>query len=167
MAESIKRTKRAGIDLIGECTQPVEMSGEIDIIGQDVIPILPATFEGFAQSYIAPRPKYIKLHMNQFGALIPILQEDVNNLLVPDSEKAYAAQPLQDLSGYLNDLRQHYKKLLDLTKSEDYDQVAICNESRGIDTGCKGIDSARKKLLHEDVKIEHQEEKIEKGESHK
>jgi hypothetical protein len=165
MAESVKRTKRAGTDLIGECTQPVEMSGEIDIIGQDVIPIMPATSEGFAQNYIAPRPKYVKLHMNQLGALIPILQDDVNTLSIPDSEKAYAAQPLQDLAGYMNDLRQHYKKLLELTKTEDYDQVAICNEARGLDTSCKGIDSARKKLLHQDEKIEHQEEKIEKNES--
>lgn len=161
MGEAIKRTRRAGLDLIGECTQPIEMMGEIDIIGQDVIPIMPATAEGFGNQYNPPRPRYINLHMTQLGALIPILQDDVDGLLVPDSEKDFAAQPLKDLKGYMGDLSAHYKKLQDLTKTSDYDQMALTNEARGVDASCKGIDEARKKLLHEDAKAEKKEEKLE------
>ncbi|MBX9690119.1 MAG: hypothetical protein K2X27_25635 [Candidatus Obscuribacterales bacterium] len=165
MGEAIKRTRRAALDLIGECTQPIEMMGEIDIIGQDVIPIMPATAEGFGNQYIPPRPKYIKLHMDQLESLVPILQDDLDNLKIPDSEKDAASQPLQDIKGYMSDLRGHFKKLENLTKTDDYDQPSLTNEARGMDASCKGIDAARKKLLHEESQTERKEEKIEKNEA--
>lgn len=161
MGEAIKRLRRAGMDIIGECTQPLEMMGEIDIIGQDVIPIMPATAEGFEKEYIPPRPKYIKLHMDQLSSLLPILQDDIDQLVIPDSEKSFADQPMQDLNGYMGDLKLHYKKLKSLTRSGDYDQVGLTNEARGIDSACKAMEGARKKLLHEDEKLEKQEEKVE------
>ncbi|MBX9720669.1 MAG: hypothetical protein K2X81_04690 [Candidatus Obscuribacterales bacterium] len=162
MGEAIKRTKRAAMDLIGECTQPVEMMGEIDIIGQDVIPIMPATSEGFANQYNPPRPKYINLHMSQLASLVPILQDDVNTLVIPDSEKTFATQPLADIKGYMNDLELHFKKLQEITKTDDYNQPQLTNESRGVDDACKFIDSARKKLMHEEDKLEKKEEKLQR-----
>jgi hypothetical protein len=162
MSEAVKRVRRANLDLIGECTQPMEMAGEIDIIGMDVIPIMPATAEGFGQNYLPPRPKYINLHMTQLGALIPILKDDIDMLAVPDAEKDFASGPLQDLGGYMGDIKQHYKNLKSLTKSSDYDVISLTNEARGIDDCCKNIESARKKLLHEGDKVERQEEKVER-----
>jgi hypothetical protein len=168
MSEAVKRTRRAALDLIGECTQPIEMMGEIDIIGQDVIPIMPATSAGFANQYVAPRSKYVNLHMSQLSQMIPILQEDLDKLEIPDSEKDFAGPSVTEIDGYMNDIRSHFKKLKSLTKdSDDYDRLALVNESRGIDSSCKAIDSARKKLLHEDVKTEHKEEKVERSEEKK
>ena len=167
MREAIKRARCAGLDIIGECTQPVEMAGEIDVIGDDFIPIMPATSEGFAQNYIPPGPKYIKLHMAQLAAMIPILQDDIDKMAIPDSEKSFAQHPMQDVDGYMGDIKQHYKKLKSLTKSGDYDQVALINEARGIDASCKGIDAARKKLLHEEGQTERKEEKLERSQEKK
>lgn len=168
MGEAIKRTKRASMDLIGECTQPIEMMGEIDIIGQDVIPIMPATAEGFGTQYNPPRPKYIKFHMTQLAGCIPILQDDIDTLVIPDSEKEVAQQPLQDLKGLMNDLQMHYKKLSELTKTDgDYNQLQITSEARGIDACCKDIDVARKKLLHEDLKQEREDAKLQRQQSKK
>lgn len=167
MSEAIKRTQRAAMDIIGECTQPLEMMGEIDIIGQDVIPIMPATSEGFGNSYSAPRPKYIKMHLAQLGAIIPILQDEIDNIVIPVAEKDSAAQPMQDMSGYMGDIRQHFQKLSSLSQSGNYDQVSLTNEARGIDASCRAINSARNKLLHEEKKVEHAEEKLERSETKK
>jgi hypothetical protein len=163
MAEAIKRVNRAGFDIIGECTQPVEMMGEIDIIGMDVIPIMPATAEGFANQYVPPRSKYIKLHMSQLAGAVPILQDEINNLVIPPAEKDYAAQPLADLKGLMQDTQMHMKKLQDLTKvDDDYNVLEITSEARGIDACCKDMNKARHKLLHEDDKAQRKEEKLER-----
>lgn len=163
MGEAVKRVHRAAMDLIGECTQPVEMMGEIDIIGQDVIPIMPATAEGFGTQYLPPRPKYVKLHVDQLASLIPILQDDLNTLVVPENEKATAAQPLEDLKGNIGDLGGHLGILQKMVASDDINQFNLTNEARGIIATTKAIEVARKKLLHEEAKLEKQEEKVEKS----
>lgn len=155
MGEAIKRVRRAAGDLASECTQPLEMVGEIDIIGTDVIPIMPATAEGFGNQYIAPRPKYINLHMSQLASLIPILEDDINTLTIPDPEKDFATPILAGVQTSLADIKKRYATLQGLTaKSGDYDATAIVNECRGIHASTGTIDSDRKKLLHEDKKIE-------------
>ncbi len=163
MGEAVKRVSRAAMDLIGECTQPIEMMGEIDIIGQDVIPIMPATAEGFGTQYLPPRPKYIKLHVDQLASLIPILQDDLKTLVVPENEKATAAQPLDDLQGNIGDLGGHLALLQKMVATEDFNQFNLTNEARGIIATSKAIEVARKKLLHEEAKLEKQEEKVEKS----
>ena len=168
MGEAVKRTKRASGDLLMECTQPVEMMGEIDIIGQDVIPIMPATAEGFGNNYAPPRPKYINLHMAQLSSLVPILADDIKSLKIPDVEKDTAAGPLEDLQGNMDDLNKHYARLVEITKDKtDYNIQELMSAARGIDSCCKGIDMARKKLLHEDARLEKQEEKAVKTEGKK
>lgn len=163
MGEAVKRTRKAAMDIINECTQPVEMMGEIDIIGQDIIPIMPQTAEGFGNQYVPPRPKYINLHMSHLSALVPILQDDIDQLIIPPDEKAFAEQPLQDLKGNMSDLQRHLKKLQDLTNNTtDYDLPSLMSSTRGVESACRGIDSARKKLLHEDIKLEHQEQKLDR-----
>lgn len=159
MAEIVKRVHRAGMDLIGECTQPIEMAGEIDIIGQDVIPIMPATAEGFGTQYLPPRPKYIGLHVTQLASLVPILQDEINTLTIPESEKTAASQPLDDLKGNANDLALHLQVLQKMVAASDYNQFNLANEGRGIIATIKQVDSARKKLLHEDTKLEKTEKK--------
>lgn len=156
MGEGIKRVRRAASDLAAECTQPVEMMGEIDIIGTDVIPIMPATAEGFGNQYIPPRPKYVNLHMQQLGNLIPILEDDMQTLTLPDSEKEYATPLLADAKNYLADVKKHYGVLQGLTKpgTTDYDASTIVNECRAIHAATGEIDNDRKKLLHEDKKLE-------------
>jgi len=163
MGEAIKRTRRAAGDILQECTQPVEMMGEIDIIGQDVIPIMPATAEGFGNNYMPPRPKYINLHMAQLDALVPILKDDMNTLAIPDVEKDYAKQPMEDLYGNYSDFQKLYATLITLTKDKvDYNVQELMSTAHGIDSTCKGMDAARKKLLHEETKAEKQEQKLEK-----
>lgn len=159
MSEALKRTKRAAGDLIMECTQPVEMIGEIDIIGTDVIPIMPQTAEGFGNQYVEPRPKYVNLHMQQLGQLIPILQDDINTLTIPDEEKTYAMPLVKDLNSFMQDIGQHFKNLQALTIGTDYDQNQIVAECQSIDSAMKSIDKARKMLLHEDILTEKQDEK--------
>lgn len=168
MGEAIKRAKRAASDVLQECTQPVEMMGEIDIIGQDVIPIMPATAEGFGNNYLPPRPKYMNLHMAQLEALVPILKDDVESLAIPDVEKDYAKQPLDELNGNYADFKKLYATLVTLTKDKvDYNVQELMSTAHGIDATCKGMDAARKKLLHEESKAEKQEEKNEKKEGQK
>lgn len=166
MGEAIRRTNRAALDVITECTQPIEMMGEIDIIGQDIIPIMPATAEGFGNHYMPPRPKYVNLHMAQLSSIVPILQDEIDKLVIPPAEKDLAAQPLEDLKGCFSDLQMHLKKLQDATTNKtDYDVLVLTSAARGIDSCCKCIDGARKKLLHDDSQVQRQELKEQKMES--
>lgn len=154
--EVIKRLKRATVDLASECTQPVEMAGEIDIIGADVIPIMPQTAEGFGGQYIPPRPKYINLHMGQIDQLMPILHDDLASLNIPDQEKDFAAPIIADINSTLKDVVVSYKNLKGLTIGPDYDQTAISDECNKLLDSVKKIDNGRKKLLKEDRKEERQ-----------
>lgn len=154
--EVIKRLKRATVDLASECTQPVEMAGEIDIIGADVIPIMPQTAEGFGGQYIPPRPKYINLHMSQIDQLMPIMHDDLVSLSIPDPEKDFAAPVLADINSNLKDAVTSYKNLKGLTIGPNYDQAAIADECNKLLDSTKKIDAGRKKLLKEDRKEERQ-----------
>lgn len=152
--EAIKRTMRCASDLVAECTQPVEMLGEIDIIGTDVIPIMPATAEGFGTQYIAPRPKYINLHMAQLGQLVPILKDDLANIVIPEVEKAFAAPLLKDMNDLMTEVSAHFTNLQGLTASPPYNQYEITNEARGIHVSLKMMDELRRKVLKDDIKLE-------------
>lgn len=164
MGEAIKRIKRAAMDLIGECTQPMQMMGEIDIIGTDVIPIMPMTAEGFGGQYLPPRPKYVRLHMGQFEDLEPILRDEIKNLSVPPEEKEFAAPLLASMNELMEDIKIHYDRLEASTKGTEYDQLLITNEARALHKAAGDIDKLRKKLLHEDIKVEHELEKESKEE---
>ncbi|MBY0357211.1 MAG: hypothetical protein K2W82_04350 [Candidatus Obscuribacterales bacterium] len=163
IGEAMKRTKRAADDMVMECTQPVEMLGEIDIIGTDVIPIMPATAEGFGTDYMPPRPKYVNLHMQQLAGMIPILQDEISTLTIPDQEKEFAAPHLQDLNLRMDKIRQSFNNLQALCASVPYDRSQMASESQNIDTQIKTMDQTRKKLLHEDLQVEKQEKKAVSG----
>lgn len=171
MAEAIRHTRRPVIDMLKECLQPLApqsrgVGGELDIREGDIIPDIPNLAE-LAGKYAPPRKKYMKLFMAQLSSMIPLLQDEIDNLVIPDSEKEFAAQPLEDIDGYMGDIEQYIKKLKSIAKSGDFNQVPTINQCRGLDASCKAIDEARKKLLHVDETTERKDEKLEKQESKK
>lgn len=169
MAEAIKRTRRTVIDMINECLKPLvppnagTAGGELDIREGDIIPEIPTMAE-FAGKYAPPRKKYMKVFMAQLTSMIPILQDEIDNLEIPPSEKEFAAQPLEDIDGYMGDIELHFKKLKAIAKSGNFNQVSTINECRGLAASCKSVDDARKKLLHVDETTERKDEKLEKKE---
>ncbi len=149
MGEGIHRVKTAACDLTRECSQQDEMmGGEIDFIGTDVIPIMPATAEGFGPpQYLPPRKKYVDLHMTQLTQLIPILQDDINSITLADAdEKAKAAPSLTNIGSLMKDINVHVANLKSLTVAPPYDNAGIVNEATAVHQDVSQIDKLRKEI---------------------
>lgn len=150
MGEAIHRLKRATSDLNAECTREDSMvGGEIDFIGTDIIPIMPATAEGFGGPiYLPPRKKYIDLHMNQIAGLLPILNDDVTGMpALNDDERAKEAPDLSQMTVLMKDIKTHYEKLQALTNSPPYDAATIANEATSIHQDVNQVDKLRKDIF--------------------
>lgn len=148
--EPIHRAKLAAVDLVRECTREDEMiSGEIDFIGTDIIPILPSTAEGMGGPVmLPPRKKYIDMHMAQLAAILPVLQDDINTIKAPDSDTQTATQPMIDQLKSLmqENVLPHYQVLQTLTKNPPYDQNSIVNEAKAIHATIEAMDKLRKQI---------------------
>jgi hypothetical protein len=150
MGEAIHRMKRATSDLVAECTREDSMvGGEIDFIGTDIIPIMPATAEGFGGPvYLPPRKKYIDLHMTQIAGLLPILNDDVTGMpALNDDERAKEAPDLSQMMALMKDIKAHYEKLQALTNLPPYDAATIANEATSIHQDVNQVDKLRKDIF--------------------
>lgn len=149
LSEAIHRARRATSDLVVECTRENEvMGGEIDFVGTDIIPILPATAEGLGGAqYLPPRPQYINLHMSQLGTILPLLQSEIQCLKAPDADEAAAIKPMQDeIAALWTDVQKHYTALGPLTQTQPYDTNSIVNEATALNKDLEQIDKLRKNI---------------------
>ena len=149
MGESIHRLKRAATDLYAECRQQVEMAGEIDFIGGEVIPIMPVTAEGFGpEQYLPPRKKYIDLHMSQLSQLIPILNDEINSLVIPDENKNDSQSFADSMQNCLKIVKDNFASLQGLTVQPPYSNADIAGLANNIHDQVSKIDNDRKKIYH-------------------
>lgn len=149
LSEAIHRARRAGTDLIAECQRENEvMGGEIDFVGTDIIPILPATAEGLGgASYLPPRPKYVNLHMNQLTGILPLLQDEITGIKAPDADEAAKTQPMTDeMKTVWTDLQKHFTALAPLTNNIPYDTGDIVDETTQLVRDLDQIDKLRKNI---------------------
>jgi hypothetical protein len=149
LSEALHRGRRASVDLIAECQRENEvMGGEIDFVGTDIIPIIPATAEGLGGAqYLPPRPKYINLHMTQLSAIMPLLQDEINGIKAPDADEATAIAPMMaEVKQVWADAQKQYAALGPLTSSLPYDTNGIVDTANALNKDLERIDKLRRDI---------------------
>ncbi len=143
-------------DLATEASQPIDMVGEIDFIGGQVIPIMPATSEGFGPTqYLAPRRKYLDLYMSHLSNLLPLLNDEINTLIVPDYAQATVSPMVAKMKTWAADIQQDYTALQASTAGPKFVNKDIRTQADAITESIKGID----KLRHDIYKQMRRDEK--------
>lgn len=151
---------QASNDLAAEASQPVEMMGEIDVIGGQVIPIMPATAEGFGPTqYLPPRKKYLDLYMSHLSNLLPLLNEEINTLAVPDKAKGAVSPMVAQMKTWAGDIQQSYTALQTSTAGPTYVNKDIRGQAMAITDSIKGIEKLRRDIYKEMKRDEKAEEK--------
>lgn len=137
-------------DLATEASQPIDMVGEIDIIGGQVIPILPATAEGFGPTqYMAPRKKYLDLYMAHLSNLLPLLNDEINTLVVPAYAQGTVSPMVAKMKSWAADIQQDYTALQASTAGPKFVNKDIRTQADAITETIKGIDKLRHDIYKE------------------
>jgi hypothetical protein len=141
---------QASNDLASEVSQPEDMMGEIDIIGGQVIPIMPATAEGFGPTeYLPPRKNYLDLYMNHLANLLPLLNEEINTLAVPDEAKVAVSPMVAKMKTWAGDIQQCYTALQGLTAGPNYANKDIRTQAMSMTESIKGVEKLRRDIYKE------------------
>jgi hypothetical protein len=149
LSEAIHTARHETAGLVMECERDMGLEGgEIDFVGTDIIPILPSTAEGFGGTqYLPPRPKYIMLHMNQLGAAMPLVAEEIAALKAPDKDQKSKVVPfVAEMNALLTDAQKHFALLGPLTSSIPYDQQNIVSEATALNKDLDQIEKMKRDM---------------------
>lgn len=148
LSQAIHTARHEASGLVIECQRENAVEGgEIDFIGTDIIPIIPATAEGFGNQYLPPRPKYINLHMSNLNNAMPLVQDEINALKAPDAdEAARVAQYITEMKSLYADAQKHLAALQPLTTALPYDQQNIASEATALSKSLEQIDKLKKEM---------------------
>lgn len=149
LSEAIHHARSATAALVGECQRENEvMGGEIDFVGGDIIPIMPATAEGFGgPQYLPPRPKYVALHMLQLATALPLVQDEINGIKAPDGDETARTVPQNaEMQLIWADVQKQFAALGPLTSTQPFDTGSIINASTALNKDLEQIDKLRKDI---------------------
>lgn len=147
LGQVVHHLHQASNDLASEVSQPVEMMGEIDMIGGQVIPIMPATAEGFGPTqYLPPRKKYLNLYMAHIANLLPLLNDEINTLVVPSAAAATVSPMVAQLKQWSADIQQNYTTLQGLTAGPSYVNQDIRSQAMAMTDAVKAIEKVRRDI---------------------
>lgn len=149
LSEAVHNARHATSLLVTECSRENDVieNGEIDFIGTDIIPIIPATSEGYAPSWLPPRPKYLKMHMDQLANALPLLQDELTSLHAPDADEQAKVLPFTtEMQHLYASALQHYTALGPLTTKEPIDRDGIVREATAMNKDLEEIDKMKKDM---------------------
>jgi hypothetical protein len=148
LSQAVHQARHEANGLIIEVTREDGLEGgEIDFIGTDIIPIIPATAEGFGGSYLPPRPRYLNLHMTNLSNEMPLVQDEINALKAPDSDEAAKIVPfLTEIKSVFGDAQKHLAALGPLTTTLPYDQKGIATEASALNKDLDQIEKLKKDM---------------------
>jgi hypothetical protein len=153
LGEGIHKLKHAVSGLYGEVThRQMAVVGDPDIVGgvgATVIPAMPDTGGALeVGGYLPPRPKWVNLLIEEIAQFLPLIEEDIDTTIIPETKKVIINPLFADMKTILQDVKTHSQKLNDLVKLQDYDNVAIANECAVIHDDVEKLESIRKNIWH-------------------
>jgi len=146
LAKTLGQLKHSDTDLYNEATrQMANLIEEPEIIAGTVI-YIPVNFT--TGDYLPMRKKWVDYYMTQLAKLVPMLQEDVDAILIPDDRVEKADEYMTQMNGDIQDIQNQFKILLQLAIGPNYNQTAIAAICHNIDHDIKQMDESRKKAFH-------------------
>lgn len=146
LAKTLGQFKHADTDLYNEATRQIaNLIEEPEIIAGTVI-YIPVNFT--TGDYLPMRKKWVDYYMTQLASLMPILQEDVEAILIPDDKEEKADEFMTQMKGEIQDIQNEYQILQTLAVGPVYNQTAIAAICHNIDHDIKQMDESRKKAFH-------------------
>lgn len=146
LAKTLGQLKHSDTDLYNEATrQMANLIEEPEIIAGTVI-YIPVNFT--TGNYLPMRKKWVDYYMTQLAKLMPMLEEDIDAILIPDDKVEKADEYMTQMRGDIEDIQNQFKILTQLTLGPNYNQNAIAAICHNIDHDIKQMDEARKKAFH-------------------
>jgi hypothetical protein len=146
LAKTLGQLKHTDTDLYNEATRQIaNLVEEPEIIAGTVI-YIPVNFT--TGDYLPMRKKWVEYYMTQLAKLIPIVQEDIDAVLIPDDKAEKADEYITQLKAEIQDIQNQYQILIQLTAGPNYNQTAIAAICHNIDHDIKQMDESRKKAFH-------------------
>lgn len=150
LGQVIHHIHQSSNDLASEVSQPFDMMGEIDIIGGQVIPIMPATAEGFGPTqYLPPRKKYLDLYMSHLGNLLPLLNDEINTLVVPADAQQTISPMVAKMKSWAGDIQQNYAALQPMVAGPKFINNEIRTRADAITDTTKALEKMRRDIYKE------------------
>lgn len=146
LAKTLGQLKHTDTDLYNEATRQVaSLVEEPEIIAGTVI-YIPVNFT--TGDYLPMRKKWVDYYMTQLAKLIPLVQEDIDAILIPDDKAEKADEYMTQLKAEVQDIQNQYQILQQLAVGPNYNQNAIAAICHNIDHDIKQMDESRKKAFH-------------------
>lgn len=146
LAKTLGQVKHSDTDLYNEATRQVaNLIEEPEIIAGTVI-YIPVNFT--TGDYLPMRKKWVDYYMTQLASLIPMLQEDIDAILIPDDKVEKADEYMTEMKSGVQDIQNQYRLLQTLAAGPNYNQTAIAAICHNIDHDIKQMDESRKKAFH-------------------
>ncbi len=157
---SISRVRKAAANLYDEVTrQQVNMRHNPMLIGTTVISLPAPSFTG---KVLPARKRWVDASMAELGPIINLFKEDVDDA-IENNRQSNVSEPVKvALSPLRSDAFKSvessfaiYKNLQTLTAGNDYNNTAIADEVKKLDTHMKALDLSLKKgisILQKEVK---------------
>ncbi len=146
LAKTLGQLKHTDTDLYNEATRQVaNLIEEPEIIAGTVI-YIPVNFT--TGDYLPMRKKWVEYYMTQLANLVPMVQEDIDAILIPDDKEEKADEYMTQMKAEVQDIENQYKILVQLAVGPIYNQNAIAAICHNIDHDIKQMDESRKKAFH-------------------
>ena len=146
LAKTLGQLKHADTELYNEATRQVaNLIEEPEIIAGTVI-YIPVNFT--TGDYLPMRKKWVEYYMTQLANLVPMVQEDIEAILIPDDKEEKADEYITQMKGEIQDIQNGYQILQKLAVGPIYNQNAIAAICHNIDHDIKQMDESRKKAFH-------------------
>lgn len=146
LAKTLGQLKHTDTDLYNEATRQIaNLIEEPEIIAGTVI-YIPVNFT--TGDYLPMRKKWVDYYMTQMAKLVPMLEEDVDAILIPDDRAEKADEYMTQMKGDIQDIQNQYQILVQLAAGPNYNQNAIAAICHNIDHDIKQMDESRKKAFH-------------------
>lgn len=150
IGEGVHKLKRTAEDMIGELQrQDLVVVSEPDVIGPIVLPAIPEP-SGMLPigDYLPPRKKWLDFYMAQMQHLIPCIQDELANTIIPEDKKAETQEPWAKMQSIMQDVESHYQRLQPLTQGPKFDSDAIGKEALAIYDDIRQLEKLRKQVFH-------------------
>lgn len=146
LAKTLGQLKHSDTDLYNEATrQTAQLIEEPEIIAGTVI-YIPVNFT--TGDYLPMRKKWVDYYMTQLAKLVPMLQEDIDAILIPDDKVEKSDEYMTQMKSDIQDIQNQYQILTQLAIGPNYNQTAIAAICHNIDHDIKQMDESRKKAFH-------------------
>jgi hypothetical protein len=152
ISDVVHRVRQDALQVINDIEQrSMVVTGEAELIrpiawaDKDPVPWAQQMLE--LGPALPPHKKWLDTDVDNLGEAIQLLQEDIEALQFPDTQKDQATPAMSEMNTLMQDVQTQYKNLQGLSKGPKYDNIAIGKAALAIYDDMKKMEKPWKQAL--------------------